>query len=84
MEFAKRLFVVTDEAGTNWAGRGLADLPEVLLGDGVEVGVYLLRRVKKVELSRKLVKMDPLDSDDEGEGDLPAAPEQMEILVPEG
>jgi hypothetical protein len=54
VELPKRLFVVVDAEGVAWAGRGLADLPEVLLPDGVEVGIYRLGRVKKVEITRKL------------------------------
>ena len=76
MEFPKRLLVVRGSLGDVVAGEALGDLPDSLLCDEAEVAVYLLRRIKKVEVSRKLVKVNPAEAaDDEGEGDPPAAPE---------
>lgn len=63
MEFPTPLYVVMDADGTCWAGRGLTDLPEVLLNDGVEVAIYSRRRLKTVAVSRKLkaLKGEPED-----------------------
>lgn len=61
MEFPKNLYVVLDAEGTAFAGRGLTDLPVVLLDDGAEIGVYLFRRVKVVEITRKLKTADALE-----------------------
>ena len=77
MEFPKKLLVVVDGAGIPYAGEGLTDIPRELLEDGVEVGVYLFRRKKVVEITRKLVKADPLDTDDDS--DTPVAPAQVEL-----
>ena len=83
MEFPKRLLVVESAAkGGVEASEFLQDLPVECLPDGVEVAVYRLARVKRLEVSRRLVKMDPGEPDepgDEGE-DAPAAPEQLSIL----
>jgi len=74
MEFPKKLLVVIDGAGVAFSGVGLAAIPRELLEDGVEVGIYLFRRMKKIEITRKLVKVDPLDVEDE-DADPPMAPE---------
>ena len=75
MEFPKKLLVVVDGVGVPFAGVGLADIPRELLEDGVEVGIYLFRRMKKVEITRKLVKVDPLDTEPDEDVDPPTAPE---------
>ncbi len=54
----------------------LVDLPVHLLPDGAEVAIYRLARVKRLEVSRRLVKLDAADPDDEGENETGAtAPE---------
>lgn len=72
----KRLYVVVDENGAVWAGAGLDALPQDLLTDGAEVGIYLLRRVKKVEITRKLKAI-------EGEAEEPDTEPEAAPLEPE-
>ena len=62
-------------------GENLTDLPTELLPNGVEVAIYRLSRVKRLEVkrlevSRRLVKMDAADPDDDGEETAPAAAEE--------
>ena len=77
MELPKRLFVVT-QLDAVYAGGSLNDLPPVLLEDGAEVGVYLLRRIKKVEITRKLKAIEGESEESDTEPDpLPLAPETV-------
>jgi len=88
MEFPKRLLVVentmTGQAGDVEAAERLIDLPTDLLPDGVDVAIYRLARVKRLEVSRRLVKMDPGEPDepgDEGDNDTPE-PVQLHLEIP--
>ena len=65
MALPKRSFIVGDN-GALVSGERLSDIPPGLLNDGAEVGIYGLLRIKRVEVTRKLVKMDG-DSLDESE-----------------
>jgi hypothetical protein len=84
MEFPKRLLVVSRslQDGGVEASERLVDLPVDLLPDGVEVAVYGLLRVKRLEVSRRLVKLNQSDPDDEGEGDPQSEPDPRQILLP--
>ena len=75
MEFPKRLLVVADIAGLV-ASETLAGFEPGVLPDGGEVGVYGLLRVKRIEVTRKLVKLDGDDSDD---GDISGRNDQSQI-----
>lgn len=61
MDFPKRLLVAhgyTMEGSPELkAVEALSDLPDDTLGNGTEVAVYGLLRVKKVEVSRRLVPL---------------------------
>ena len=78
MEFPKKLLIVIESGGAVYAGQVLDDFPDHLLEDGAEVGVYLYRRTKRVEVSRKLVKADPADTEPD-EDDPPAAPAEQQL-----
>lgn len=69
MDFPKRMLVVGKAVplsiDPHWeAAETLLGLPVELLPDGVEVAIYRLSRVKRLEISRKLVKANASDPDD--------------------
>ena len=71
------------QAGDVKAAERLIDLPTELLPDGVEVAIYRLARVKRLEVSRRLVKMDPAEPDepgDEVDNDTPE-PAQLQLEI---
>ncbi len=55
MEFPKRIHAVRREDGTYEMAEGFTGLPADALGDGAEVAIYGLLRVKRVQVTRKLV-----------------------------
>lgn len=74
MQFPKRIAVVTNPEGCLVAAETIEGIHPDLLWDGAEVGVYLLARVKLVQVTRKLVKIDGTvegAADDDSQIELP-------------
>lgn len=84
MDFPKRMLVVGKAVPLSidprWeAAETIPGLPVELLPDGAEVAVYGLLRVKRLEISRKLVKVNASDPDDGDEA--PTESSQLPLPV---
>lgn len=75
MEFPKRLYVVKDgyemDHQHHLAEEEFGNIPSALLDDGAEVAIYRFVRTKKVQVTRRLVSVNPGEPDQE-EPDEPA------------